>query len=187
MKKVWIATTLTLMTAWPAMAHNGATAEGFWAGVVHPLLGLDHLLAILAVGAMVWGQGSKARWIYPACFASALLIGAAVGMGSQPNLWDENLIAFSLIALGVWFWTQNQLSAGLVAGLTFVFGFFHGHAHGIEATGNGFHFLLGLSLATAMLHLTGAGLGAFLAKLGPKPLRLYGAITAAAGVVFWLS
>ena len=129
-------------------------------GLLHPLNGLDHLAAMLAVG--FWSALSARRpWTAPLAFAAMLLAGALLGMAGVALPAVEPMIAASLLVLGLLVALRTQMPAALAAALVGVFAVFHGVAHGTELAGaaNLWAPLAGMLIATALLHATGLGLG----------------------------
>lgn len=174
----------------PAFAHTfGAAGSGFAQGVVHPFLGVDHLLAMVAVGLWSAALGGRARWAVPAAFVAAMAFGAALGMAAAPLPSVELGIALSVLVFGllIGFGARLPLPAGLA--LVALFALFHGHAHGAEAPEAAAPalYMLGFALATASLHLAGLGLGTLMARQGARTAarfaRLSGGALAAAGAV----
>lgn len=153
----WTAVAL-LATALPAAAHPGHGAiTGFAAGVQHPLSGMDHLLAMIAVGLWAGLSGGRREWLWPAAFVSSMVAGSIVGMLQMVTMSVEPIILVSVLVLGLA--TALSLRAPLVVGgmLIAVFGMAHGYAHGTEIphTAHGLDFAAGFTLATATLHVMG--------------------------------
>ena len=146
-----------------ASAHLGTDAgvhHAFLDGLVHPLTGMDHLAAMVAVG--LWSAMTARRvWLAPIAFAGMLLVGALLGLGGLELPAVEPMIAASLLVLGLLVATQAKLPAALATGLVGAFAVFHGVAHGTELAGgdNGWLPLVGMLVATAGLHLAGVGIG----------------------------
>jgi len=171
-----------------AQAHEGAgLAGGFMSGFAHPLLGWDHVIAMLAVG--LWGAflGAPALWLLPVVFPLVMAAGGALGVLGVPLPAVEVGIAVSAIALG-----------GVVAGalrpplwaaalLVALFAVFHGHAHGTELpqAASPLAYSLGFVIATGALHLTGIALGLLTRwPAGRIAVRGMGAGIALLGVLF---
>lgn len=176
-------TSLLFALAAPVAAHpfHGA-GEGIAAGLAHPFLGFDHLLAMVAVGMWAAQIGGRAVWIVPGSFVGAMLAGAVAGlMGlSLPHL--EPVVAASVCALGLLVsmkWKLGVLAGALLVGF---FAVFHGLAHGAEMPPGSLAatYLPGFALTTALLHLAGIALGRRMADA----LRFAGAPIALAGC--WL-
>lgn len=163
-------TLFAVMLAAPlaALAHVGADGSahahvGFADGLLHPLTGLDHLAAMLAVG--VWSaltarQARDMVWA-PLAFAAMLLAGALAGFAGLPLPAVEPMIAASLLVLGLLLVTKLHLPGPAAAALVGVFAVFHGVAHGVELAGEtgGAAALAGMVLATALLHTVGLAAG----------------------------
>ena len=145
----------------PAWAHPfHGSGSGYVAGFFHPFIGLDHLLAMIAVG--LWAaqlKGRIAAWL-PLTFVVLMLAGAALGMIENRIPSVEPLIAASVLALGLMVTLRVRLHAAGIA-LTAVFAACHGIAHGVElpATALALPFAMGFASATALLHLTGFAAG----------------------------
>ena len=140
--------------AHPGHEHGGGLAAGF----SHPLLGADHLLAMLAVGAWAWQLGGKARWAVPLSFVTLMAGAAALGAAGVAMPMVESGIAASLLVLGLLIACAVRVSPAVGAAIVAVFAIFHGHAHGTEMPGyaQAWQYGAGFLLATAGLH--GAGL-----------------------------
>lgn len=172
----------------PAEAHTfGAAGAGLAEGAAHPISGLDHLMAMVAVG--LWGAqtGGRARWAMPLAFVAAMVLGGALGMtgfvlpGVETGIAGSVLILGALIALAA----RMPLAAGL--GLIALMGVFHGHAHGAEMpeTASPLLYALGFVAVTAALHAAGviAGTAALKAVWMSRALRLAGAAVAVSGLI----
>lgn len=162
--KAAFVTALLAFTPAIASAHPGLPGHthGFVNGLAHPLSGLDHFLAMTAVGVWAAQQGGKALWQVPLAFLSAMILGGMLGMmGLGEFSMLDQAIAASVLIMGILIATARQLptrTGALVVGL---FALFHGYAHGAEmpATSSGLFYAAGFVLATAMLHLLGIGIG----------------------------
>jgi urease accessory protein len=158
----------------------------FMAGLAHPVSGVDHIVAMVAIG--LWGvvAGGRALWVWPTAFVATTLVGfAAAILGLRVPL-VEPAIACSIIVLGlliVFSVRASVWSGALIAGL---FALFHGHAHGTEAVAAGVEpiaYASGFSLATAALHAVGIGAGLLLARsAGASLLRATGGFVAISGM-----
>lgn len=164
---------LTAMaTALPgaALAHSGhAEVSGFASGLMHPVLGADHLLAMVAVGLIAAMNGGRMLWAMPLAFVGAMLFGAVVGLAGFAVPGVEFWILGSVIALGLMMAMQSpHVPQGLLLSGTALFGMFHGYAHGAEAptTGSVAGYLIGFTVATATLH----GIGIVIGKRLPTGL-----------------
>ncbi|HUA66609.1 MAG TPA: HupE/UreJ family protein [Alphaproteobacteria bacterium] len=171
-----------------ASAHPGfpGHTHGFINGVMHPLSGLDHLLAMTAVGLWAAQQGGKALWRIPLAFLSAMVLGGIVGMiglGQFPMI-DQG-IAATVFVMGILIATTNRLSVGAGAVLAGLFALFHGYAHGAEmpATASGLFYGAGFVLATAALQLLGISMGLLARKTNSMRLvRIGGCAIAVCGI-----
>ncbi len=163
-----------------AFAHTGAhQTSGFIDGLTHPLLGPDHLLAMIAVGLWAALTGGTARWAYPAAFLSAMIAGGVLGLWGVAMPAMEPMILASVVILGALTALTVRLPIALACAGIVVFGLAHGNAHGLEATSGGLAYVAGFALATAALHALGLGLG--LGLRTPLVARTLGAVTALAG------
>lgn len=189
------------LPAWAfAEAHAHGTAGGFASGFNHPVLGLDHLLAMVAVGVVsaqvaqngypkaVWPKAvwPKAVWTVPACFVIVMAIGGALGMADVGLVAIEIGIAVSVIALGLAIAGGGQISQWILFACVSGFAVFHGYAHGqeIPALVNSGAYVTGFMTGTAVLHLAGVGIGYFITKIpdGASLLRYSGAVVAGMGL-----
>jgi len=179
------AAALTLL-ATPAFAHTGVGAtSGFAAGVAHPLFGLDHLLAMVAVGAWAALLGGRALWLVPAAFVAAMLVGGGVALAGVDLPMVETGIALSVVVLGALVAVNARVVVGAGMAVVAVFALFHGHAHGSELPAglSAAGYALGFALSTAALHGAGIVAATLLVKLAStRAVRLAGAATAAVGV-----
>lgn len=152
-----------------ALAHPGVgPAVGFSHGFLHPLGGVDHILAMVAVGAIAARIGGRAVWMVPAAFMAMMAGGGLLGMEHVQLPFVEAGIAASVIVLGLavaFRWNPPVVGASAMAGL---FAVFHGHAHGSEMPldATGLTYALGFLLATASLHLAGIALGHGIGRIG---------------------
>lgn len=173
------------LLAGPALAHTGVGAvHGFGAGLLHPLTGLDHLLAMLAVGLWAGLTGGRARLAYPFAFVAMMFAAGWWGMTGANLPGVETGIAVSIVILGlaIVFRATPPLAAGAAA--CAIFAIFHGHAHGAELPqgASGIGYAVGFVLATAGLHATGLGLAGQLARFAPLVTRAIGGGLVVAGV-----
>ena len=154
----------------PALAHlppgeYGSLAAGF----SHPLFGLDHILAMIAVGLWASVLGGRALWAVPAAFVATMIVGFALALLGAPLPMVEPMILASSVVLGLVVAMALRLDLGLCMALVGAFALFHGHAHGAELGQAGaLRFGLGFALATALLHAAGVGLGLLVGRLGRR-------------------
>lgn len=177
---------LAVLASSPAFAHTGGTiGAGLASGFVHPFSGLDHLLAMIAVGLWAAQSGGRAVWLLPIAFPAAMALGAVAGVAGVALPAVEVGIALSVLALGALVAFAVRLPALGGAALVAVFAVLHGHAHGAEvpAAADTIAYGAGFILATALLHLIGIGLGlALKSPQAARGVRVGGAAIAAAGV-----
>lgn len=175
--------TLLAFVALPALAHPGhdGNLAGFAAGFAHPFSGLDHLLAMLAVG--VWSATTSRRiWLAPLFFAGTLLIGALLAANGIVLPGVEPMVAASVLLLGLLVMARVRLPDIASAALVAVFALFHGAAHGNElGLGDA---LVGMVLATASLHSLGLLMGMAIETRGHGWQRSIGAGIALSGIGF---
>lgn len=145
-----------LLLATPVLAHPGHEVATLISGLAHPVMGLDHLLAMVAVGLLAARQHGRMRWMLPTSFVAAMLAGAglsALGFG-LPAV--ETGIAVSVLILGLLIASLARLPAAMSLLMVATFALFHGHAHHAEmGDGSMLAFTTGFASATALLHLTG--------------------------------
>lgn len=171
-----------------AHPHHVEHTHGIWEGVTHPLLGLDHLLAMVTVGLLAAQRGGRAMWAVPATFVLSLIAGGAAGILNWPLPAVEFGIAASIVLLGVA--VARNRPGRIIAPLLYaaVFGFFHGHAHGQEMPeiATPALYAAGFVVSTIVLHVFGVMIGrlAMRSTGGVKRLRFGGAAVACAGLLF---
>jgi urease accessory protein len=179
---------LILATAAPALAHErDGQAAGLVSGLLHPVSGLDHVLAMIAVG--LWGAqlGAPAVWLLPVTFPVVMAIGGFIGLVGVPLPGVEIGIALSAVLLGLVVAKEARLPLAAASLLVAFFAVFHGHAHGTElpAGQDGLAYSIGFVTATGLLHATGIVIGlAHQWTWGRRALRAGGLVVAAAGVLF---
>lgn len=171
-----------------AFAHvKNGEAGGFATGFLHPLSGMDHVLAMVAVG--LWGAqlGAPAVWLLPVAFPVVMAFGGMLGLMGVPLPGVEYGIALSAIMLGAAVMFKVRPPLILAALLVGFFAIFHGHAHGTElpAGQSGMLYSIGFVMATGCLHALGIGIGTVHRwSWGQKSLRLAGACVALGGFFF---
>jgi len=173
----------------PAEAHViGTGPGGFAQGFAHPFGGLDHVLAMVAVGLWAAHLGGRARWLLPASFVAAMAVAGAAAMAGVTLPLIETAVALSVVALGALIFARVRLPLAVGMALVGLFAVFHGHVHGTEAPlAAGLAYGIGLMAATATLHGIGLGVGVGVMRgRGEMPRlasRLGGAAAIAAGAV----
>ncbi len=153
-----------------ALAHSGAgVTSSFAHGFVHPIGGIDHVLAMVAVGLYAALLGGRALWLVPATFVGAMAAGGALGMAGLALPYGEIGIALSVIALGLAVALRISLPTLTATTLAGLFAIFHGHAHGAEMPdASGLAYAAGFMLATALLHGVGIALGLAAGRLSER-------------------
>lgn len=186
---VWLGGLLigsVLLVAPGAHAHVQAGGAGsVIAGFLHPVTGIDHVVAMVAVG--LWGAvlGSPAIWLLPVAFPMVMAFGGLLGLLAVPLPGVETGIALSALVLGVLVMLQTQLPLVAASLLVGAFALFHGFAHGVELPDGADALLFSLSfvVATGLLHLLGIALGELRRwAWGEALLKLAGAAIAAVGI-----
>jgi urease accessory protein len=175
-----------VLAATPAAAHTGRGAGGLWDGLLHPVTGPDHLLAMVAVGVVATlAAGPRRAWLAPAAFVVGMLVGGVAGLADLPLPGAEPLILASVFVLAVAI--AGALHGGLGPWLLLplgIAGLAHGHAHGAEApdASHPVVYVAGFLVATVALHLSGMGVGTVIRDRGPLRIGV-GAATFAAGAL----
>jgi urease accessory protein len=178
---------LMVVSPLPLAAHEGGSAAGLVSGLLHPISGLDHVAAMVAVG--IWGAqlGAPAIWVLPVTFPMVMALGGMLGLLGVGLPGVEVAIGLSALVLGVMVALEHRPDLRLAAILVGVFAIFHGYAHGTElADGqSGLFYSIGFVVATGLLHATGIGIGVIHKwDLGKTVLRVAGVMIALAGVWF---
>jgi urease accessory protein len=176
----------------PAFAHLDPGEHGsFMAGLSHPLFGLDHILAMVAVGLWAPLIGGRALWIVPVSFVGTMVAGFALALAGAPLPFVEPAILASVVVLGLLVALALPVPVWAGAAVAGAFALFHGHAHGGELGAAALaEFGAGFAVSTALLHGAGIALGLGIGGLfgeGAKRIvtRSLGALTALGGV--WLA
>lgn len=169
----------------PALAHPGHLASGFTAGLLHPLTGVDHLLAMLMVGLCAGLAFPRRWWICPAAFVAFMLAGFGYGAAGGAFLAAEMLILASLAILGLTLLFDIRPPLAIAAPIAAIFAIAHGFAHGAEmpAGGDARGFIAGFIVATALLHAAGLVAAWNAHRLG----RAVGAVATTAAAMMWSS
>jgi urease accessory protein len=173
------------LQALPADAHTGAViAEGYASGLLHPLLGMDHLLVMMGVGLWSGLSGGKARWLLPALFLTMMAAGAGLSFAGLPMQAAEKGVVLSLPALGVMLSGHKHIHRDLFAAGIGFFALLHGfvHAEEIEAGVESAPYVAGFLTGTASL----LGLGVVASRLSSAMAgmlqKLYSLICIVAGM-----
>jgi urease accessory protein len=197
LKKLLLAALALAASAAPAFAHLNPDEHGsLLAGISHPLFGLDHILAMVAVGLWAALLGSRtsqksALWLVPSAFVGTMVVGFAAALAGMPLPFLEPVIVASVVVIGLLAAVALQVPTWAGMALVGFFAVFHGHAHGGELGAAGaISFGIGFALATALLHAVGIGLGLQFRRLlgaekGRSITRVLGGVAALSGL--WLA
>jgi urease accessory protein len=187
LKEIRLPSFVLLLTPVMLFAHpDMGQATGFWHGFSHPLTGLDHILAMFAIGIWAVQVGGKAIWAIPLSFVGMMIVGGILGMSGVRIPYVETGIVMSVMVLGVLIIASARLplAAGmLIAG---IFAIFHGHSHGTEIpnAAMGITYSIGFAISTLLLHLSGIDFALFIGnKAKTQLLRYAGATIAIAGII----
>jgi urease accessory protein len=185
---------MAILAATPAVAlahpgHGAPHDSAFAAGLMHPLLGLDHLAAMVAVGLWAAQLGGRMLWALPLAFAGTMVVGAGLGMAGVPLPLVEAGILTSLLVIGLAVAAARRLPAPGALALVALFALLHGHAHGTElqAGASAGLYVAGFVLTTALLHAAGIGAALGARRIarrdsqGALAVRLGGAAVMACG------
>ncbi|NRB54377.1 MAG: HupE/UreJ family protein [Salinicola sp.] len=189
----WLSAPLVLLVASAAMAHPGALPHthggSFVAGLMHPLSGLDHLLAMLAIGLWSCRQSSTLRRAMPLLIALGMVAGAGLAWAGIPLLGVEFGIASSVLLAGVMLACLVKLPTAVGGTLVFAFILLHGHAHGSELApgASAALYALGFVIASVAITVVGRLAGNWLMQRDSRWLRGIGAAIAAVGGTLMLS
>ncbi|MFW5825895.1 MAG: HupE/UreJ family protein [Marinobacter sp.] len=174
-----------LLTATAAVAHPGHDhgTSGFTSGLLHPLLGLDHLLAMAAIGFWSVRQGNLMKQITPLFVVGGMILGAGIAFAGVALPGVETGIVLSVMVAGTLIAAMAKLPTAVGGSLVVAFMVFHGHAHGTEMPAGAalVAYLAGFSIATLAITFAGRGLGALLMKADSRIARGVGAALAGVG------
>ncbi|MFL1405850.1 HupE/UreJ family protein [Marinobacter sp. M1N3S26] len=180
-----LTTAALLLTATAAVAHPGHDhgTSGFTSGLLHPLLGLDHLLAMAAIGFWSVRQGNVMKNATPLFVVGGMILGAGIAFAGIALPGVETGIVLSVIVAGILIAAMAKLPTAVGAALVMAFMVFHGYAHGTEMPSGAMlaAYLAGFSIATLGITFAGRGLGALLMKADNRVARGVGAGLAAVG------
>ncbi|MBI1238650.1 MAG: Ni/Fe hydrogenase [Alphaproteobacteria bacterium] len=186
--RLWALAAALALAATPALAHSGGgEGGGFVSGFTHPIFGLDHLVAMVAVG--LWGAvlGRPLIYVLPIVFPLVMAVGSVIGMAGVELPAIEIGIAASAIILGLMICLSVRAPIWIAAGIVGVFALLHGNAHGLELPEGAaaLDFSIGFVLATGLLHMTGIALGLLLqVPYGRQAVRGLGVAATLAGGYF---
>ena len=170
-----------------ALAHVGDHSHmSFTEGLLHPFSGIDHVLAMVAVGLWASQLGGRALWLLPLIFPAVMAVGAALGLSGVTLPWVEIGIAGSVMVLGAVVALALRPSLAISIPLIGVFALLHGYSHGVElpATASVLGYGVGFSVATLVLHAVGIATGLIAGRLPVRfAARTTGGAIAVLGVV----
>ncbi len=181
-----VATACAALSA-PAAAHSGhGETSGFAAGFLHPVGGIDHLIAIISIGVLAAMLDRRQRFVIPSTFLVFMALGAALSMGGLELAFMEMVIAGSVVAVGLMIASGVKLPALALVGFAAIAAVFHGAAHGAELPPNtdGLLFGAGFLSATALLLGLGLAIGSALERIQVShhwPRPVYGMSAAVTG------
>jgi urease accessory protein len=182
---------LLSLCATPSVVHAHVMpgqASGFGGGLAHPFLGLDHILAMLAVGLWAFQLGGRATWCVPAAFVAAMITGGVAGIHGVHLPLAEQGVVFSVVVLGVLIAGSVRLPVVVSTALVGLFAVFHGYCHASEMSANisALAYTAGFALATVALYACGIALGLCARSvISEKALRYAGAAIVLAGIAIY--
>lgn len=175
-----------LLISGVVFAHTEDAGTGFMAGFLHPVFGLDHLLAMISVGIVSAQMGGRNIWIVPSVFVLAMISGGILGIYQVGLPLIEVGIALSVIILGAAIVIADRKDNWMIMVFVAFFGIFHGHAHGMEMPGSASpaFYAFGFIASTSLIHVTGVLIGHFATKAAryDQWLRYSGAMLGGMGV-----
>lgn len=192
MRKLLSGLTFAAATLAPAVAfaHPGhGEHSGFIHGFMHPIAGLDHILAMVTVGILAYQIGGRALWLVPTTFLAVMAAGGLLGAAGVSFYFVEPGIAASVVVLGLIVALAVKPPVTVAMALVALFAVFHGYSHGIDAPldGSAVVYGAGFMLATALLHAAGIAFGMLVGRIaatqGQLGYRLAGSAVALTGLV----
>lgn len=178
-----LATVALLTASATAMAHPGHAEGSFASGLLHPMLGLDHLLAMAAIGFWSVRQRRALKNATPALALAGMILGAALAWGGLSLPGVETGITASVLIAGILIATLAKLPTAVGGTLVGAFMLFHGFAHGAEMPEGAtlVAYMTGFSIATLAITLAGRGLGTLMLKADNRFSQALGGVLAVAG------
>ncbi|AEF56165.1 HupE/UreJ family protein [Marinomonas posidonica] len=176
---------ILMIVSTTALAHSGHQTTSWMAGLSHPFGGLDHLLALFAVGFWAAKVGGRVQWAVPLTFLVMMLVGGGAGMLMTSLPFVEQGIVLSVIVLGTLILAAKRLPLGFSVLMTGGFAMFHGAAHSIEMPVNGmfWQYAVGFMMASILLQGAGFAVGKWLNRQGTEFInRAIGTVIAAIGM-----
>lgn len=182
---------ISLAAAIPASAHVGVgSVDTLSRGFLHPLNGIDHILAMVAVGLYAANLGGRALWLVPSAFVGTMILGGLLGYYGWPLPMVETGIGLSVVAMSMAIALGVRLPTVAAMALVGIFALFHGHAHGNEGAGLGIAFLpyaAGFVAATGLLHVSGIALGTGFDRLGVTLSKVLNKVAGGIGLIAGIS
>lgn len=183
---------IIILLTYPSVAYAHLIGgNGLMSGITHPILGLDHLLAMVAVGIISIQIGGRAMWQVPLTFVSFLIIGAVLALLGLNLPLIETGVALSVLICGIAIASAYKIDIKIALVCTAFFALFHGYAHGTEIPliASPVLYAIGFTISTALLHISGILAGHYAGKteLTSKLLRYSGVVVAFAGLYFLLN
>jgi len=177
-----------MLTATVAAAHPGDgvhTHSGFLSGLLHPMMGIDHLLAMAAIGFWSIRQNTTMKNGAPLFVVGGMVLGAAIAWGGVSLTGVETGIAMSVLLAGVLIATMAKLPTAIGGTLVALFMVTHGYAHGAEMTAGAslLSYMSGFVIATLAITFVGRGLGTLMLKADNRVTRALGGVVAVIGGV----
>jgi len=191
--KKYISISLLLFFSMPLLSHEAQSLPygPFLSGITHPVLGLDHLLAMVSVGMVSAQIGGRAIWTVPSTFVTVMFVGGLIGLNLGGLSGYEIGIALSVLLLGSSLAAEQRLDSRFAMIAVAVFAIFHGYAHGeeIPTIAEPAPYIAGFMTGTVLLHITGlilADISTHYEK-GKILLRVLGGLIACSGLYFLIS
>ncbi|WP_339806983.1 HupE/UreJ family protein [uncultured Marinobacter sp.] len=185
-----LTTAVLMLAATAAFAHPGHdhSTNGLISGLLHPLLGLDHLLAMAAIGFWSVRQGDLMKRATPLFVVGGMILGAGIAFAGIALPGVETGIVLSVMVAGILIAAMAKLPTAIGGTLVAAFMVFHGHAHGTEMPAGAAlaAYLVGFSIATLAITFAGRGLGALLMKADNRIARGVGVALAGTGAALML-
>lgn len=178
---------VTLLYPIVSWSHpNHLSYSGFLQGFVHPITGLDHTLAMFAVGIIACSRGKRWLWLLPSTFVTFMILGGFLGLENIALPWSELGITLSVLILGLCISFPKLISTIPLMILLAAFAICHGYAHGHEIPAESAYtsYIIGFVLATLFLHILGVFIGLLMMPKLSWLLRFSG--FAMMTCVFWI-
>lgn len=195
-----ITTLILLQTIEPATAHHpmgGQTPSNLWEGLLsgigHPMIGMDHLAFVVAIG-LIAAPVAKGVLI-PLCFIATAMLGTGIHLLSIDLPLVEIAIAISVVAFGVMLALKQKLSTPILVILGATAGIFHGYAYGEAIIGAEITpllaYLIGFSAIQLLIALLAMKFGELVNHNWQNQsfslMRFLGLVISAIGAVFFIS